>query len=927
MKKFNKLLTVTIILSLFIGVYSCNKDDDLPEAKSILSGTIKDALSGEGIPGATVAIIDENAGTNEVQTGSDGKFSFEGIVAGRHTIRISKPKYVTKELIKNIDKNLLITGAEASLMPYGHLAGRITAYESGQPVAGVAIRTNITGSKTSSDENGYYETPQLDDGTYNFSFTKSGYGVASQEFTITAGELTTGDIQLRQLGGLKGRVSDYETNEPISGVNIKISGDTNHDDITDQDGLYSFEGLTEGNYTVIATIGDYESETKEVSVKAGPPTPLNFQLIPSLKDLVVSNKTLDFGDHQDNISIVVSNSGRGALEWSIDEKIDYITVNPTSGVSTPSSPESVGVTVDRSNLIPSSEPYKTSFSINSTGGGSEQIDVIVKVKSSMKVYPGDINFSTTSKQQSFDIENTGNSPIEFRVTKNKDWMTISPTRGNLQPGDRDAISVQVDRNQLSPGTHDGEIAVNSDGMGSTKVNVQLVVPNSNAPQLTASPKELDFGTDFREKSIIISNTGQGDLEWQLSSLPEWLGADKSYGILSAGKTTNVKVTAFRQGLPAASYEERLTITSNVDDYYINAKMQVEDRPILNINTDFIDFGNSDVEKSFSISNAGTGELKWSILTNQPWLIAVPESGSGAGEVKIIVNREIVGIDNHQGLVTVRSNAGEDQTIRVNMQKTPPPPNLFIKEVELIADDNNTNEPNPGEKVTYRVTIANSSTKGVGQNVRAEISHSSRYIVSVTPQVNYGTIAVNSQEEAQITIEFSDNTPIREKIKFDVMIEDLYGMSWKDDFVVEVKSNHIVPEGLVAYYTFDDGNFTDKAGEFDLLNHGPELSTDVPNGTGLSIEFKAEEGDYLKAADNIIHNFTYGSFNFWIKTDTKDQQMYLFNASSHSVKWQNRMFIQKDNTLRCNVDYYKRDTRFPTDLSDPVTGLLDENWHS
>ncbi|MGB3182052.1 MAG: carboxypeptidase regulatory-like domain-containing protein [Cyclobacteriaceae bacterium] len=924
MIKLYKLSILIIISSLLLAAYGCELFEELkedePAPTRTMVGVITDSYTKEAIGGVLVELLENSQVINSTETNVRGSFTLGNIEHGTYTIRITKENYKNKQFDKVINQNTLFSRTEMVLLPYGHLEGRITAYESGEPIPGVIIRTTVSGSTTTSDIDGYYKTPQLEDGTYTFSFTKSGYSVANLDFAAEAGEPTTGDVQLRQFGGLKGRVSNYETNAPIGGVSIVISGSAfNGSAITDAEGLYAFDNLPEGNYTLTATISGFESKDKVVEVKPGTPRQENVQLSPTIPELIVSNTSIDFENFKINESIQIDNGGQGMLEWDIDESTDWLTVNPTSGTNTATELKTITVSVDRANLPPPG-PHRASFVINSNGG-AVTVTCIVYVKTSMSVYPEDLNFSTTSSREQFNIQNTGSSKLEYTISSDIDWLSVTPQSGTVQPGESDPVTARVDRSKLAPGSYQGSITINSTSGENTKVFVQLVVPNTSGPQLTVSASSLDFGTDIREQTVTIANTGKNTLEWNISSIPAWLNLNKNYGTLGSGQSVTVRASAIRANLAADEYNGRLHINSNGGEHFVDLRMIVEEKPILNVNADFLDFGPEDTKRTFTISNAGTGELTWELLANQDWLSMEPASGSGAAEIQAFVNRNNLATDNYTGIISIKSNAGE-KTLQVSMQKTPPPPNLSVKSYEVVSDDNGTNEPNPGERVVYNVIIENSSGVGIARNVRTRFSSTSPYISEISPvTINYGDIPVKDQQAANVSVSFADNAPIRETFRIDVEMTDQYGQIWNDDFDLEVKPFHSVSEGLIAYYTFDDAKFTDKAGTFDLFDYGPEISTDIPNNTGYSVEFKAEEKDYLRAVKNITYNLSYASFNYWIKTEADGKSMYLYCASSRT-DYVFRFFLHDDNKFYFDYSPYY----FFTNLYSQQFDLYDGEWH-
>jgi len=61
------------------------------------------------------------------------------------------------------------------------------------------------------------------------------------------------------MANLSGVVTDAETGNPLSSVKVSIDGQTTY---TNSSGIYAFEGLTPGSYTVTFEKDDYYTETR-----------------------------------------------------------------------------------------------------------------------------------------------------------------------------------------------------------------------------------------------------------------------------------------------------------------------------------------------------------------------------------------------------------------------------------------------------------------------------------------------------------------------------------------------------------------------------------------------------------------------------------------------------------------------------------------
>jgi len=94
MKAFRTSIVVLIVILL------CSSPTAHAEASVTLSGTVKDAKSGETLPGANVVFVGTGLGAS---TDRHGRYSVRGISAGEYTVKVSFIGYPTLESKLTID--------------------------------------------------------------------------------------------------------------------------------------------------------------------------------------------------------------------------------------------------------------------------------------------------------------------------------------------------------------------------------------------------------------------------------------------------------------------------------------------------------------------------------------------------------------------------------------------------------------------------------------------------------------------------------------------------------------------------------------------------------------------------------------------------------------------------------------------------------
>lgn len=95
-------------------------------------------------------------------------------------------------------------------------------------------------------------------------------------------------------------------------------------------------------------------------------------------------------------------------------------------------------------------------------------------------------------------------------------------------------------------------------------------------------------------------------------------------------------------------------------------------PMLSVSPTTLDFGTAETNKTFQISNTGSGTLTWTVTESpdKPWITSVsPASGSGDTTVTVTVDRSLLVGNSDTGNLSVTSNGG-NATVTVLIQAAP-----------------------------------------------------------------------------------------------------------------------------------------------------------------------------------------------------------------------------------------------------------------
>jgi len=481
---------------------------------------------------------------------------------------------------------------------------------------------------------------------------------------------TTGDIQ--------GIIYDASSSQPLGGATITTEPITSSK-ITDSNGSFKLEGVEPGDYTLQVTKSGYQTNSTTVNVVAGETASADLQLTAVAPQLSVSVTSLDFGSTSSSLPFTISNTGEGALEWSVSENSDWISVNPTSG-NTTDNQSSVTVSVSRTGLDPGD--FSETVTITSNGG-SATIQINLTVEGPVLVLSNNsLNFGTVTDNLTFTVTNGGIGTVTYNAVYTAAWLTVNPTSGSATT-ETDVINVSVDRSGLAYGNYFETVTITSNANSAT-VDVMMTVPDPNNPQLSAYPSTVDFGSNSTEETFNITNTGSGMLTWNITDDKSWISVSPQSGTTEA-ETDEIIVTIDRLGQSPGTYTGIIMIASDGGNQNISVSMTIPDEPSLSVAPSSLDFGTSETIMSFNIANAGTGDLNWSVADNQEWISTNPSTGTNYGTINVTVSRDGMTAGDYSGTVTVSSNGGTGYVeIYLNVPADDPP-----AEIELLSPSNVT----------------------------------------------------------------------------------------------------------------------------------------------------------------------------------------------------------------------------------------------
>lgn len=373
-------------------------------------------------------------------------------------------------------------------------------------------------------------------------------------------------------GSISGYVVDEDTGAAIGGARVTITP-TGSSQVTSTDGEFLFDNLDAQEYTLSIKKDGYEDMSQKVSVKAGVSSSVQVALSPIQPILNVEQQILDFGDETTTLPLDITNTGKGVLEWTIDEEIDWITCSMASGYTT-DKVTSVVIKASREGMEKGSY---TETIVVSSNGGSAIVKVKMSVGNSIKisVNPDELDFGSLESQIQMTITNSGNSAVKYTASAANNWLTLSKTSSSVQT--TDYINAIVSREGLGAGSYTSSITISTDG-GDLIIPVRMQVAEKSAPTVTLeSVEETTYNSATVNGTIVAigsakvtrygfcySSTNQTPTVYDKVSNLGDCTAPKAFKstLTNLESTTTYYVRAFAENQEGIAYSSVLTFTTS-----------------------------------------------------------------------------------------------------------------------------------------------------------------------------------------------------------------------------------------------------------------------------------------------------------------------------------------------------------------------------
>ncbi len=186
------------------------------------------------------------------------------------------------------------------------------------------------------------------------------------------------------------------------------------------------------------------------------------------------------------------------------------------------------------------------------------------------VTPTDLNFvaaegGTAPADQTLEISNGGGSTLEWTVSDDAEWLSLSPASGSAA-GEVDSVAVSVNTSGLAADAYTAAITITAVAASNTPQTTAITLTVTQPePKISLSVGSMTFtsvagGNNPATQTLEIDNGGGGTLDWTVSGDAQWLSLAPPSGS-SSGETDDVTVGANTAGLSAGTYTATATITA------------------------------------------------------------------------------------------------------------------------------------------------------------------------------------------------------------------------------------------------------------------------------------------------------------------------------------------------------------------------------
>jgi PKD repeat protein len=187
----------------------------------------------------------------------------------------------------------------------------------------------------------------------------------------------------------------------------------------------------------------------------------------------------------------IRNQGNATLNWSTGVDQNWVTLSATSGVLAAGQQKNIIVSINSQANVQTAGAHTATVSFynlnNGDGNTARAVNLQISPPPGFLAVDPQSDFASQGvrggpfapKSQTYTLTNTGGSPLDWTVTKNKNWISVSPASGTLAPSGTASVTISINAYAitLKRGTYSGAVSFKNatTGKGNTGRNVVLKV--------------------------------------------------------------------------------------------------------------------------------------------------------------------------------------------------------------------------------------------------------------------------------------------------------------------------------------------------------------------------------------------------------------------------------------------------------------------
>jgi len=313
--------------------------------------------------------------------------------------------------------------------------------------------------------------------------------------------------------------------------------------------------------------------------------------------------------------------------------------------------------------------------------------------------------SSNPAAKSFNVRASGKGSINYTITANRNWISVSPTQGSSS-GEWDSVTVAVDASGKEDGTYEGAITITDPDAYNNPVDVGVTLTVGDAGGgggggggggtfvLATDKTTLEFsmeeGINPPSKSFNLRATGGETVNYLVVSNQPWLSVFPTEGSVGSAWSP-VSVTIEADNMNPGDFNGRIDITSpgtvGKVSVFIHLTILKKSIPSIQLNRKQFYFwayahGDNPPSSLLRIRNSGSKKLNYTIQSNKDWVKISPAQGISSGEwdnITVSADGTSLNAGKHKAVITV-SAPGADNSPRslpvdfeVEMPPEPFPP--------------------------------------------------------------------------------------------------------------------------------------------------------------------------------------------------------------------------------------------------------------